>query len=191
MPIAEVMNDRRRPSFSMLYHVPNEATRNQIWRKPDIRRAKCRSKPTEFSNLDKISMFEVDAFLDSVCEENDIHDSGIVANWCTSAPCLAGIQEACEKNATTRTNVVILHQIYPAFLLTFKGQGVLDLCDSDGKVGFIDYSTRRGQKPEHFCPLLMSVILEQPARSYRHESALLATQLSSKIDWNTQTFWHK
>jgi hypothetical protein len=40
IPIVEVMNERLLPIFSMVYHVPREATRNHIWRIPDISKAR-------------------------------------------------------------------------------------------------------------------------------------------------------
>jgi hypothetical protein len=39
IPTAVHMKEILRPSFSMLHHVPNEATRNQTCKMPDKRRA--------------------------------------------------------------------------------------------------------------------------------------------------------
>jgi hypothetical protein len=40
MPTAVNMNEPRRPSFSMVNHVPKDETRNQTCRKPDINSAR-------------------------------------------------------------------------------------------------------------------------------------------------------
>lgn len=51
IPAAVIINSLRRPACSIKYHVPNEATRNQISRKPDMSKAMWRENPIEFWKL--------------------------------------------------------------------------------------------------------------------------------------------
>lgn len=59
IPTAVIMNESRRPNFSMLYKVPNDETRNQICRNPDIRSAMWYENPTDCWKLEDISQSRV------------------------------------------------------------------------------------------------------------------------------------
>lgn len=50
IPVAVNMKENRRPSFSIVYQVPNDATRNHTWRIPDSSSEVWYDRPTEFSN---------------------------------------------------------------------------------------------------------------------------------------------
>jgi len=47
IPTAVNMKETRRPSFSMVYQVPNDEIKNQICRKPDMSSAMWYEKPTD------------------------------------------------------------------------------------------------------------------------------------------------
>lgn len=54
IPAAVIINSLRRPACSIKYHVPKDATRNQMSRNPDMSRAMWRENPIEFWKLNNI-----------------------------------------------------------------------------------------------------------------------------------------
>lgn len=62
IPTAVLMNEMRRPSLSMLYHVPNDEIRNHICKNPDMSNARWYERPTDSWKL-QISVSAVSLYI--------------------------------------------------------------------------------------------------------------------------------
>lgn len=92
--VAENINDFRRPILSIPYQVPKEATKNQICRNPDIRRARWWGRPTESSKLyarkENIQISQ-HGNTERCSRKLNVHYGCVITDWGATTPSLASI----------------------------------------------------------------------------------------------------